>query len=178
MTWIDGLALLTFAVAFYCGWRAGVVAEFFDLGSLIIAFALAGMTSGAVAGGLPPTWSLSDSERHLLAFWLMFVVFYALARVIGWFVERSRWQEIPVMRWIGGTGGGLIAVAKVVAALFVISYFALFAQLDPQMRETLRNSPIANAFDKYYPPINDAVVQMSPRLYRPVVRMYMAHHRV
>jgi len=178
VTWIDGLALLTFAVAFYCGWRAGLVAEFFDVGSLAIAFALAGMTAGAVAGGLPPTWPLSESARHLMAFWLMFVVFYGLLRALGWLVERSRFREVPAMQWIGRIGGGFIAVGKAAAALFLILYFALFGQIDPQLRGTLHDSPLANAFDRYFPPINDAVVQMSPRIERPIVRLYMAHHRV
>jgi len=176
VTWIDGLALLTFAVAFYCGWRVGLVAEFFDVGSLVGAVALAGVSAGWLAGGLPPTWPLSDPARHLMAFWFAFILFYGLLRALGWFVQYYRdWRGA---RWLSGIGGGLIAVVKAAAALFVILYFALFAQIDPQVRTTLRESPLANAFDKYYPPINDAVVQMWPRLYRPVVRMYMEHHRV
>jgi len=176
MTWIDGLALLTFAIAFYCGWRAGLVAEFFDLGSLVGAAALAGFCSGWVAGGLPPDWPLSDAARHLMAFWLLFLIFYAVIRVVGWFVQYYR--EWRASYWISGIGGGLIGVVKAAAALFVILYFALFAQIDPQLRDTLRQSPLANAFDKYYPAINDAVVQTWPRIYRPVIRMYMQHHRV
>jgi uncharacterized membrane protein required for colicin V production len=176
MTWIDGMVLLTVAVAFYCGWRAGLVAEFFDLGSLVVAALLAGMWSGGFASGLPPTWPLSEAARHLMAFWFLFILVYGLVRALGWFVATYRhWRGAF---WVSGIGGGLVASVKVLAALFVLLYLALFVPIDPQVRDTLRHSPVAMAFDARYPPINDAVIEMSPRAYRLIVRPYMLHHRI
>ncbi|HLN47651.1 MAG TPA: CvpA family protein [Magnetospirillaceae bacterium] len=176
MTWIDGMVLLTVAVAFYCGWRAGLVAEFFDFGSLVVAALLAGMWSGGFASGLPPTWPLSESARHLMAFWFLFILIYGLMRALGWFLARYR--EWPGSFWVGGIGGGVVASVKVLAALFVLLYLALFVPIDPQVRDTLRHSPVASAFDAHYAPINDAVIEMSPRVYRFIVRPYMSHHRL
>jgi uncharacterized membrane protein required for colicin V production len=176
MTWIDGLALLTLGVGFYCGWRAGLVAEFFDAGSLVIGAVVAGWLSGGLAGGLPPTWPLSDAARHLMAFWLVFLVVYALMRVIGWFaVAYHNW---PTAQWIGGVGGGLIAVAKVLVTFFVVLYLALFLPIDSQVRETLRKSPIAIRLDVCFPPINDAFIAMAPRYYKLIVRPIMTAHRL
>jgi uncharacterized membrane protein required for colicin V production len=175
VTWIDGLALLTLAIAFICGWRAGLIPEFFDAGALVFAALLAGMWSGAFASGLPPTWPLSEAARHLMAFWIVFLFVYAAMRALGFFVEHRRWRGSAL---VSGIGGGLIASAKVVATLFALLYFALFLPIDSQVRDTLRNSPIANSFDRNYPAINDIVISMSPRLYRPIVRPYMLHHRL
>lgn len=176
MTWIDGLTLLTVAIAFYCGWRAGLSAEFFDAGSLVVAAICAAMWSDWVASGLPPTWTLSEAARHLMALWIIFLIVYAAMRVLGWFVASHRdWRGST---WVDGVGGGVIAGAKVLATLFALLYLALFVPIDAQVRDTLRQSPIARAFDRYYPPINDAVISMSPRLYRPIVRPYMLHHRL
>lgn len=176
MTWIDVLALITLAVAFASGWRAGLVQEFFDAGSLAIALALAALWSGAIATGLPPDWPLSEAARHLLAFWALFIFIYLGMRVLGWYVTRD--PERPRLGWIGGVGGGLVGAAKALLALFVILYIALFGQIDPQLRDTLRHSPLARQFDAHYAPINDAIVGMTTPLYRIVVRRYMHDHRL
>jgi len=176
VTWIDGLALITMGVAFYCGWRAGLIAEFFDAGSLAIGLVVAGWLSGAFASGLPPTWPLSEGARHLFAFWIIFLLVYAIMRVIGWFaVQYRNWRGA---KWIGGVGGGLIGVAKVLVAFFVILYLSLFLPVDPQVRDTLRKSPIAMRLDAYFPPINDAFIAGTPKLYRMIVRPIMLAHRV
>ena len=176
MTWIDGLALVTLAVGFYCGWRAGLVAEFFDFGSLVIGLAVAGWLSGGLASGLPPTWPLSESARHLFAFWVVLLVVYSIMRVAGWFVVRYRdWRGA---KWIGGVGGGLIAAAKVLVTFFIVLYLALFLPIDPQVRDTLRHSPIAIRLDAYFPPINDAFIAAAPKLYRVIVRPIMNAHRI
>lgn len=176
MTWIDGLTILTVAVAFYCGWRAGLVAEFFDVGSLVVATLGAGAVSGGLASGLPPTWPLSEAARHLMSFWILFLIIYGAMRTLGWFIDSHRGWRASM--WLGGIGGGVIGSAKAIATLFLLLYFALFGPIDAQVRDTLRQSPIASAFDRYYPAINDVVISMSPRLYRPIVRPYMLHHRI
>jgi len=176
MTWIDVLALTTLVIAFACGWRAGLVMEFFDAGSLVVATALSGWWSGAIASGLPPDWPLSEQARHLFAFWTLFLIIYLAMRVIGWFA--GSYPEWPGSKWIAGGGGGIIAAAKALVALFAIFYIALFAQIDPQLRDTLRHSPIARQFDTHYGPINDAFIAMTPPLYRLVVRPYLHDHRL
>jgi len=176
MTWIDGLAIVTMGVAFYCGWRAGWIAEFFDAGSLAIGLVVAGWLSGAFASGLPPTWPLTEAARHLFAFWVIFLFVYAIMRVIGWFAVHYR-DRLDV-KWIGGIGGGLIAVAKVIVAFFVILYLSLFLPVDVQVRDTLRKSPIAMKLDSYFPPINDAFITATPKVYRMIVRPIMLAHRV
>jgi uncharacterized membrane protein required for colicin V production len=176
MTWIDALAVLTLGIGFYCGWRAGLIAEFFDAGSLFIGFVVAGWLAGGLAAGLPPTWPLSEAARHLMAFWLLFLVVYAIMRVIGWFAVAYR--DWPGAKWIGSVGGGLIAVAKVLVAFFVLLYLALFLPVDAQVRDTLRKSPIAIRLDAYFPPINDAFIAMTPRYYKLIVRPIMNAHRI
>jgi len=176
MTWIDGLALLTLAGGFYCGWRAGLVAEFFDAGSLVVGIVVASWLSGGLAAGLPPTWPLSDAARHLMAFWLVFLIVYAIIRVTGWFAVAR--PDRPGAKWIGGVGGGLIAVAKVLVAFFVVLYLALFLPIDAQVRDTLRKSPIAMRLDAFFPPINDIFINMAPRYYKLIVRPIMNAHRV
>jgi hypothetical protein len=180
MTWIDGIALLTFGVAFYCGWRAGLIAEFFDLGSLAVGLVVAFWLWSLLAGGLPPTWPLSDAERRLMAFWLVFLFVYAGMRVIGWVVDKRRhvFRDLPAAKWIGGIGGGLIAIAKILVTFFVILYLVLFLPIDRQLRETLRQSPIAIRLDALFPPINDAFINLTPRLVRTVVRPIMNAHRL
>lgn len=176
MTWIDVLTLITLAVAFASGWRAGFVAEFFDAGSLVIAAALATLWSSAIATGLPPDWPLSEPARHVFALWTLFLVIYLAMRVLGWFATRNR--DRLRSTWIASAGGGLIGAAKAFAALFAILYIALFGQIDPQLRDTLRRSPIARACDAHYAPINDAIVGMTPPLYRLIARRYMHDHRL
>ena len=176
MTWIDGLGLLTFGVAFYCGWRAGLIAEFFDAGSLAVGLIVAAWLAGGLAAGLPPDWPLSDPARHLLAFWVLLLAVYALMRVAGWFAVR--WRDRPGAKWIGGVGGGLIAVAKVLVAFFVILYLALFLPIDAQIRDTLRKSPLAVRLDALFPPINDAFIAMAPRYDKLVIRPIMKAHRL
>jgi uncharacterized membrane protein required for colicin V production len=176
VTWIDGLALLTLGVGFYCGWRAGLVAEFFDAGSLVVGAVVAGWLASALASGLPPTWPLSDASRHLMAFWLVFLVAYALMRVLGWFAVAYR--DLSGAKIVRGVGGGLIAVAKVLVAFFVVLYLALFLPIDQQVRDTLRHSPIAIRLDAYFPPINDAFIAMAPRYYKLIVRPIMNAHRL
>jgi len=177
MTWIDGLALATLAIAFACGWRAGLVAGFFDVGSLAIAGTLAWLWSPPIAGALPPTWPLSDASRHFLAFWALSLVIYLVVRVLGWFVAgRNRGRPISI--WITGIGGGLIGAAKALVTLFVILYLALFLQIDPQLRDTLRHTFIALQFDARYPPMNDALLSMTPATYQKAARPYLHDHRL
>jgi hypothetical protein len=176
VTWVDVLAFATLGVAFACGWRAGLVAEFFDAGSLVIAGAIAAWLSGAIASGLPPTWPLSEASRHLLAFWTLFLIIYTGMRALGWLA--GRYPDWPGIRWVAGAGGGFIGAAKALTALFVILYVALFAQIDPQLHDTLRHSPIATQFDARFPPINETITAMTPPLYRLVIRPYMRSHRL
>ena len=178
MTWMDVLALATLAVAFACGWRAGLVAEFFDVGSLVAAGTLAWLWSPPIAGALPPTWPLSDASRHFLAFWALLLVIYLILRVLGLFVAAGRGRGQPIGVWIKGIGGGLIGAAKVLATLFVVLYLALFLQIDPQLRDTLRHSLIAMQFDARYPPINDALFSMTPAGYQKAARPYLHDHRL
>ena len=176
MTWIDALAILTLGIAFYCGWRVGLIGEFFDAGSLVGATLLAGLWSGGIAAGLPPTWPLSEAARHLMAFWLLFLFIFAIIRCIGWLIAyRSDW---PASTWLNGVGGGLIGAVKALAALFVVLYVALFVPMDAQVRDTLRQSPIAVQLDRFFPPLNDAVVSIAPKYYKLVVRPIMRGHRL
>jgi hypothetical protein len=110
-----------------------------------------------------------------MAFWIVFLFVYAALRALGFYVQHREWRGTAL---VSGIGGGLIASAKVLATFFALLYFALFLPIDSQVRDTLRHSPIANGFDRYYPAINDVVISMSPRLYRPIVRPYMLHHRL
>jgi uncharacterized membrane protein required for colicin V production len=176
MTWIDWLVFATLIVGFYCGWRVGVIAEAFDAGALVVGLLAASLWSTAVATGLPPDWSLSDASRYLVAFWLLFLLVYALVRVGGWFV-MSRIDRRD-NSWISSTCGGLLSVAKVLAAMFVILYLALFLPMDGQLRDTIHHSFFANQLDRGFQPINDRIVDMSPKLYKLIVRPIMHDHRV
>lgn len=176
MTWIDGLVLVTLAIAFYAGWRNGLVPEFFDAGAIAVGTWLAVIWSPGFALGLPPTWPLSDAARHLMAFWLVFLIVFVVIRVAGW--AATTYSKWPGSHWINGVGGGIISMLKVLAALFVILYLALFLPIDPQIRDTLRKSPVAILFDKRFPPINDAIVSLAPRYYKLIVRPIMHDHRI
>jgi uncharacterized membrane protein required for colicin V production len=176
MTWIDVLAIATLAVAFYAGWRAGLVAEFFDLAALVSAALLATMWSGGFASGLPPTWPLSEASRHVIALWALFLLIYGVIRTLGWLFEH--YFDWPGKHWIGRVGGGLIGAIKALLVLFAILYVALFFPIDRQVRDTLRASPIARQFDRYFPRINDAIVNLMPRYDKLIARPLMNAHRL
>lgn len=136
--WPDLLVALTFIVAFWGGYRNGVIRELIDLGSIILAWVIAGSLAGVLAAGLAPAWRLQDATAHLIAFWILFLVAFVALRAAGWALEK--FAKLPVLRIASGVGGGVVACAKAVLVIWLVLFVALFFPIAPDVRSALKAS--------------------------------------
>jgi len=178
VTWPDVLVLVTLVVAFVSGYRNGVIREFIDLGSIILAWVAAGALAGTLAAGLSPSWHLAAASAHLIAFWILFLTVFVALRALGWALDR--FTKLPVLRVVSGAGGGIVAMAKGVLILWLILFIALFFPIAPDVREALRHSksvPMIELLDR--PAI--ALINQSvpfPWYTRPIVNSTLRHHHL
>ncbi|MDQ6779616.1 MAG: CvpA family protein, partial [Candidatus Eremiobacteraeota bacterium] len=120
LTWADALVGLTLAVAFWGGYRSGVVRELIGVLAIVIAWATAGTFAGVLAATLQARYGLSPGAGHLAAFWLLFLVVFAATRLLGWLVER--FAALPILRIASGVGGGFVACGKAVLLLWLVLF--------------------------------------------------------
>ena len=178
MTWPDILVLITLAVAFVSGYRNGVIREFIDLGSIILAWIAAGALAATLAVGLAPSWHLAPASAHLIAFWILFLTVFVALRVLGWMLDR--FAKLPVLRVASGAGGGIVAMAKGVLILWLVLFIALFFPIAPDVRDALRNSksvPMIELLDRPAIALLDQSVPF-PWYTRPFVNSTLRHHHL
>ncbi|SRR5579872_95847 len=176
MTWADWLVLLTLAVAFWGGYRAGIVRESIGLASIIVAGVVAGSLAGAVTPGFQKNFALAPASAHLVAFWLLFLVAFAVTRLAGWAAERA--SALPALRVANGLGGGAVACVKAVLALWCILFVALFFPIAPDVRKTLRTSPGVRAIESLNAPAYAMIEGALPGRAQLWARLYLQHHHV
>jgi membrane protein required for colicin V production len=176
MNWVDALVFLTLAVAFWGGYRAGVVSELIGLAAIVLAWVLAGAFAGPFADALGDQWSVSVPVAHLIGFWLLFLVIFAGVRAAGWLLERA--ASLPVIKIVSGIGGGLAAAAKAVLLLWVILFIALFFPISTDVRSALRASPSARVLDAMDVPVYAMLEGAMPRPVRVVTASILKHHRI
>lgn len=148
MTWPDVLVFLTLAVAFWGGYRNGVIREVIDLGSIVLSWLLAGAMAGTLADGIGPAWHLKPATAHLVAFWILFLVFFVAFRALGWFLER--FSKLPVLKIASGIGGGLVSCVKAILVIWLVLFVALFFPMASDVRDALKSSysiPIIELLD-------------------------------
>ncbi len=175
MTWVDALALGTLGVAFWGGYRTGVIREIAGLLSVIAAWMLAGFFAGELAPELRNQWRLSPASAHLIAFWLLFLVMLVAMRLAGSLLER--FAAAPVLKTISGIGGGCIACAKAVLILWLILFIARFFPVAPDVRETFGRSASVAAIEALDRPAIAMITDALPRHVRPYSRMLLRWHR-
>jgi uncharacterized membrane protein required for colicin V production len=176
MTWADGLLALTLAVAFWGGYRSGVVREAVGMLAIILAWVLAGAFAGTMGPTFETHFGLSTASAHLVAFWLLFLFVFGAARAFGWVLERMTAQ--PVLRVASGIGGGFVACAKAVLALWLILFIALFFPIAPDVRATLARSPGVVAIEALDKPAYAMLSEALPRRTRPLVRLFLDRHHL
>lgn len=176
MTWPDWLVILTLAVAFWGGYRNGVVRELISLLAVVLAWVLAGVLAGSVAGSFQLQFGLSPSAAHLAAFWFLFLVFFAATRAAGWLLER--FTKLPLMRIASGVGGGFVACGKAVLALWFVLFIALFFPIARDVRTTLRKSATVSTIESLNRPAYAMIDQALPRSARPFERLVLDHHHL
>jgi uncharacterized membrane protein required for colicin V production len=176
MNWIDALVFLTLAVAFWGGYKAGVVRELIGLVAIVLAWVLAGAFAGPFADALARQWNTSVSVAHLIGFWLLFLVVFAAVRAAGWLLERA--ASLPVIKIVSGLGGGIVAAAKAVLLLWCLLFVALFFPISADVRQALRSSPSARAIDALDDPAYAMLESALPKPVRVVTRSILKHHRI
>lgn len=176
MNWVDALVVLTMAVAFWGGYRAGVVRELIGLVAIVLSWVLAGAFAGPFAESLGQAWQLSVPIAHLIGFWLLFLIVFAAVRGIGWLLERA--AALPVIKVVSGIGGGVVAAAKAVLLLWFILFVGLFFPMSADVRSALRASPSARAIDALDLPAYQMLEEALPRSVRGVASDYLKHHRL
>lgn len=176
MNWVDALVLLTLAVAFWGGYRAGVVRELIGLAAIVIAWVLAGAFAGPFAESLGQQLGASVAVAHLIGFWLLFLVVFAGVRALGWLLERV--ASLPIIKIVSGMGGGIVAAAKAVLLLWFLLFVALFFPISPDVRTAMRSSPSARAIDSLDTPAYAMLEGALPRSVRIVTASILKHHRL
>jgi uncharacterized membrane protein required for colicin V production len=176
MTWADGLVILTFGVAFWGGYRGGVVREAIGMLALIMAWVLAGAFAGTMSPALQNSLGLSPASSHLASFWLLFLFVFGATRAAGWAVERLTAK--PMLRVVNGVGGGIVACAKAVLALWLVLFIALFFPVAADVRATLSRSPSVLAIQALDRPAYAMLTASLPRRARPFVRVFLDHHHL
>ncbi|HEV2037870.1 MAG TPA: CvpA family protein [Candidatus Eremiobacteraceae bacterium] len=172
----DWLVALTLAVAFWGGYRSGVVREAIGMLALIIAWSLAGTFAGTMSPALQKNVGLSPASSHLASFWLLFLFVFGATRAAGWVVERMTAQ--PALRVVSGIGGGIVACAKAILALWLVLFVALFFPIAPDVRATLRKSPTVAAIEALDRPAYAMLIASLPHRARPFVRVFLDHHHL
>lgn len=176
MTWVDGFVVLTLGVAFWGGYRNGVIAEAIGMVAIIAAWVLAGGFAGMMAPAIGKTLGLAPASAHLASFWLLFLFAFAVTRALGWFAERS--VSKPVLKVAGGVGGGLVASAKAVLALWLILFIGLFFPIAPDVRTTLRDSPSVRLIESLDKPAYAAIYASLPWRARPFAHLFLKNHHL
>lgn len=176
MNWIDALVFMTLAVAFWGGYRAGVVRELIGLVAIIFAWVLAGAFAGPFADSLGQAWHISVSIAHLIGFWLLFLIVFAGIRALGWLLERA--ASLPIIKIFSGIGGGLVASAKSVLLLWALLFVALFFPISVDVRSAMRSSPSARAIDALDEPAYAMLEGALPKPVRIVAASILKHHRL
>jgi len=176
MNWVDALVFLTLAVAFWGGYRAGVVRELIGLVAIVLAWVLAGAFAGPFAESLLAQWGLSVSVAHLIGFWLLFLVVFAAVRAGGWLLEKA--ASLPIIKVVSGAGGGIVACAKAVLLLWFILFVALFFPISGEVRSALRASPSARTLDALDAPAYAMLEEAMPKPVRVVTAEILRHHRL
>jgi len=176
MTWADGLVALTLAVAFWGGYRAGVVREAIGMVAIILAWVAAGAFAGTMSPALQNILGLSPASAHLVAFWLLFLFTFAAARAAGWAFERVTAQ--PVLRIASGIGGGIVACAKAVLVLWLILFIALFFPIAKDVRTILKRSPSVEMIEALDRPAYAMLTASLPPRTHAFVRMFLDHHHL
>ena len=176
MNWVDALVFLTLAVAFWGGYRAGVVRELIGLAAIVIAWVLAGAFAGPFSDALGVQLGVSVSVAHLIGFWLLFLVVFAAVRAGGWLLEK--FASLPIVKVVSGIGGGIVAAAKSVLLLWFLLFVALFFPMSPEVRTAMRSSPSARAIDSLDTPAYAMLESALPRSVRVVASSILKHHRL
>jgi uncharacterized membrane protein required for colicin V production len=176
MNWIDALVVLTLAVGFWGGFRAGVVRELIGLVAIVLAWVLAGAFAGPFADSLSRAWNVSVAVAHLIGFWLLFLVVFAGIRAAGWLLERL--TSLPVIKIASGVGGGIVAAAKATLLLWFLLFLALFFPISSDVRAAMRASPSARAIDALDEPVYAMLESALPRDVRIVTGSILKHHRL
>jgi uncharacterized membrane protein required for colicin V production len=176
MTWVDGLVVLTLAVAFWGGYRSGIVREAIGLVAIILAWVAAGSLAGTMSPALQKSLGLSPAPAHLASFWLLFLFTFAATRALGWMLERVTAK--PILRIVNGIGGGIVAAAKGVLALWLILFIALFFPVARDVRAILKNSPTVATIEALDQPAYAVLTASLPRRTRPFVRLFLDHHHL
>jgi len=176
MNWVDGLVILTLAVAFWGGYRAGVVRELIGLAAIVLAWVLAGAFAGPFADSLAAAWGTSVAVAHLIGFWLLFLVVFAGVRALGWLLER--FASLPIIKIVSGIGGGIVASAKAVLLLWFVLFVALFFPISSDVRDAMRNSSTARAIDALDTPVYAMLEGALPKPVRVVAAALLKHHRL
>ena len=176
MNWVDALVFLTLAVAFWGGYRAGVVRELIGLVAILVAWLLAGAFAGPFSDALGVQLGVSVAVAHLIGFWLLFLVVFAAIRAGGWLLEKI--ASLPIIKIVSGVGGGLVAAAKSVLLLWLLLFVALFFPISPDVRAAMRASPSARAIDAIDEPAYAMLESSLPRTVRVVAASILKHHRL
>ncbi len=176
MTWADGLVFLTLAVAFWGGYRSGVVREAIGMVAIIVAWALAGAFAGSMSPALEQGLGLSPASAHLAGFWLLFLFVFGVTRAAGWVVERFTGK--PLLKVLSGVGGGIVACAKAVLALWLILFIALFFPIAKDVRVTLASSPTVKAIASLDGPAYAMLTASLPPRARPFAHLVLDHHHL
>jgi uncharacterized membrane protein required for colicin V production len=176
MTWADGLVALTLAVAFWGGYRAGVVREAIGMVAIILAWVAAGAFAGTMSPALQKTLGLSPASAHLVGFWLLFLFTFAATRAAGWAFERVTAQ--PVLRIVSGIGGGIVACAKAVLVLWLVLFIALFFPIAKDVRTLLKRSPSVQMIEALDRPAYAMLTASLPPRTHAFVRMFLVHHHL
>lgn len=176
MNWVDALVALTLAVAFWGGYRAGVVRELIGLAAIVLAWVLAGAFAGPFSDSLGQQLGVSVAVAHLIGFWLLFLVVFAAVRALGWFLERV--ASLPIIKIVSGVGGGVVAAAKAVLLLWLLLFVALFFPISPDVRSAMRNSPSSRLIDSLDAPAYAMLEGALPKSVRIVAASILKHHRL
>ena len=176
MTWADVLVALTLAVAFWGGYRAGVVREAIGMLAIILAWVAAGAFAGTMSPALQKTLGLSPASAHLVGFWLVFLFTFAVTRAAGWALERVTAQ--PVLRIASGIGGGIVACAKALLVLWLVLFVALFFPIAKDVRAILKRSPTVETIEVLDRPAYAMLTASLPQRTHPFVRMFLDHHHL
>ncbi len=173
-TWADWLVLLTLALAFWGGYRSGVVREAIGMAAVILAWVIAGALAGSMAGGVEQRTGLAPASAHLVAFWLLFLFVFALTRALGWALERI--LAVGVLKVVSGIGGGIVACAKAVLILWLVLFIALFFPMAPDVRTTLHRSPTVGLIESLDRPAYALLVASLPHRARPWAKLFLERH--
>ncbi len=169
LTWADGLVALTLGVAFWGGYRSGLIREIVGIAAVIVSWLAAGLFAGSLAATLQSTYALGTGSSHLLAFWLLFLLIFAAVRAAGWVSER--FASLPGLRIASGISGGAVACAKAVLLLWLFP-------IAPDVRSVLRSSPTVEAIETLNGPAYAMIGEALPHGVRPFGRLILKRHRL